>query len=119
MNNKENYGPGPNKKSSIIRRLKTTAIALPILTLFLTTRFFYFILCLSKNFITKIVVNYIIYEEYYIISTNIMKALFVNENMKMTYNVFSSFALTKYIFMLCPIVLYAYPGNIALSIMVK
>jgi hypothetical protein len=45
MVNKENYGD--DKKSGIIRRLKTTAIALPILTLCVATRFFYFILTLG------------------------------------------------------------------------
>src|SRR5690606_26162014 len=99
-----------NKDNSLKRRWKTAFIAIPILVSFLYNKFLYFVLMLSNSLLI-LVVNHIIYSEYHVISENIMKVLFTEDDSKVTFNVFISYPLTKFIFMLCPIIMYIIPNG--------
>jgi hypothetical protein len=90
--------------------LKTALIAIPILVSFLYFKFLYTLL--------MIVVIYITHSEYYDISNNIMKNFISDYYGNITYKTLISFSMTKYIFMICPLILYFLPSSEVFAAMV-
>lgn len=93
----------PKKKSSLISRIKTAIVVLPILFSMFYYSFLYLILML--------IVIYISHKEFYVIETHILKQLFTDQFSDSTSSTLISSPLQTYIILLLPLLIYTFPNS--------
>lgn len=97
----------PKQKSSLLSRIKTALVVLPVLFAMFYYSFLYLIL--------MFIVIYIAHKEYYVIETHIAKQLFTDQFSDSTSSTLISSPLQTYIILLLPLMMYSFPNSESFS----